>query len=456
MISIRRRTSLLLCGAIALLLLGGGALIFWTIRASLIAQFDANLAAKAQALIAGADLDEGEVEIDSDLQEFAGFQAREADNYFEILGADGASLARSPSLGTSHLPVRSSGATPKYGSVKLPDGRSGRAYWRSFSPADDEGAMPGKLEVVVAAYSGGLERSLRNIMHILFVVGLTGLVLTVGIVHLGLKSGLRPLDQLAERVQTIEVTHLQERLPTVQLPRELQGIAEKLNEMLERLEAGFAREQRFSSDAAHELRTPLAELKVMTELVTRWPEEFDREHGQEMLRVIAESEALLDKLSLLSRAGTRGAVIQRMPLDLNEGVQAGIDKVRPGAEERGLTISTHVEGGTISTDPTLWMAILNNLLRNAVSHAPTGSQILVSASAHHLTVRNQVRDLDPQDVPRLFERFWRKSESRSEKGHSGLGLSIVAACSESLGGTCQATLESDRLAIEVRWDPQAM
>ena len=102
------------------------------------------------------------------------------------------------------------------------------------------------------------------------------------------------------------------------------------------------------------------------------------------------------------------------------------------------------------------MAILNNLLRNAVSHAPTGSQILVSASAHHLTVRNQVRDLDPQDVPRLFERFWRKSESRSEKGHSGLGLSIVAACSESLGGTCQATLEGDRLAIEVRWDPQAM
>ncbi len=455
MISIRRRTSLLLCGAIALLLLGGGALIFWTIRASLIAQFDANLAAKAQALIAGADLDEGEIEIDSDLREFAGFEARAGDNYFEIFGADGASLASSPSLGTSHLPARPSGAAPKFGSVKLPDGRSGRAIWRSFSPADDDRAPSGKLEVVVAAYSGGLERSLRNIMHILSAVGLTGLVLTVVIVHLTLRSGLRPLDDLAERVRGIGVTHLHERLPTGELPRELQPIAEKLNEMLERLEAGFAREQRFSSDAAHELRTPLAELKVMTEVVTRWPEEFNGEHGQEMLRVIAESEALLDKLSLLSRAGTRGARIQRRPLDLNEGVQASIDKARAGAKKRGLTISTKIVGGTISTDPILWTAILNNLLGNAVSHAPTGSQILVEASPHHLAVCNQVRDLDPQDVPHLFERFWRKSDSRSEKGHSGLGLSIVAACSESLGGTCRATVENDCLAIEVRWDPQA-
>ncbi|MGA7391739.1 MAG: HAMP domain-containing protein [Terrimicrobiaceae bacterium] len=271
MISIRRRATLLLCSALALLLLGGGALVFWTIQAVLIAQLDANLAAKAQTLIVGADLDEGEIEIDSDLLEFAGFEAREGDNYFEILGADGASPARSPSLGTSHLPVRSSGAELKYGSVKLPDGRSGRAIWRSFSPAEDNRAMPGKLEVVVATYSGDLERSLRNIMHILFAVGLTGLVLAVVIVHFCLKSGLRPLDELAERVRGIGVTHLHERLPTDQLPRELQPIAEKLNEMLKRLEEGFAREQRFSSDAAHELRTPLAELKVMTELVTRWP-----------------------------------------------------------------------------------------------------------------------------------------------------------------------------------------
>ncbi len=117
MISIRRRATLLLCSALALLLLGGGAPVFWTIQAVLIAQLDANLAAKAQALIVGADLDEGEIEIDSDLLEFAGFEAREGDNYFEILGADGASLARSPSLGTSHsaCPVEQSHAKIRFG-----------------------------------------------------------------------------------------------------------------------------------------------------------------------------------------------------------------------------------------------------------------------------------------------------------------------------------------------------
>jgi signal transduction histidine kinase len=189
--------------------------------------------------------------------------------------------------------------------------------------------MPGKLDALVAAYSGGLERSLRNIMHILFVVGLTGLVLTVGIVHLGLKSGLRPLDHRGDALANLLRGCKRKNACRRSSCRGSCKIAEKLNEMLERLEAGFAREQRFSSDAAHELRTPLAELKVMTELVTRWPEEFDGEHGQEMLRVIAESEALLDKLSLLSRAGTRGAVIQRIPLDLNEGFRLASTKFAP-------------------------------------------------------------------------------------------------------------------------------
>jgi signal transduction histidine kinase len=181
-----------------------------------------------------------------------------------------------------------------------------------------------------------------------------------------------PLEELGRQLRGIQPTHLHERFPTAQLPRELQPIAEKLNEMLGRLEAGFDRERRFSSYAAHELRTPLSELKVMAEFVTNWPQEFDRRHGEEMLKAIAENEALLDKLSLLSSAENERVSVQSAKFDLVESVRNCVARVTESAERRGLTITTEVERKEIETDPLLWTAILNNLIGNAVSHAPRG------------------------------------------------------------------------------------
>jgi hypothetical protein len=103
MISIRRRMTLLVCAGIALLLLVGGVAMYWTIRAVLTAQFDATLAAKAQALIVAVELDEEDLEVDLDVREFAGFGSRAGGDYFEILAADGRTLEKSPSLGNDHL-----------------------------------------------------------------------------------------------------------------------------------------------------------------------------------------------------------------------------------------------------------------------------------------------------------------------------------------------------------------
>ena len=132
MISIRRRMTLLVCGCIALLLLGGGVVLYWTIRAVLTAQFDATLAAKAQALIVAADLDEQDLEIDLNVQEFAGFGSRAGGDFFEVLGPDGRTLEKSPSLGADHLIFRDVKTFSAYGAIKLPDGRSGRALSKSF------------------------------------------------------------------------------------------------------------------------------------------------------------------------------------------------------------------------------------------------------------------------------------------------------------------------------------
>lgn len=450
MIAIRQRTTFLLCVALGLLLLAGGVILYGTLRYVLVAQFDATLLAKAQALIVAAELDDGKVEIDFDVQEFAGFGARARGDYFEIVRADGRVLAKSPSLAEARLALPRDEAQLSYGSLRLPDGRPGRAIRESFSIEGDRRGGE-SLEVMVASYSGGLEQSLRSIALVLLITGVAGLVLVAVLVRFALKVGLRPLDALAAQVRTIRADRLHERLRSTELPPELQPIAEKLNEMLERLEAGFARERRFSSHAAHELRTPLAELKVMAELVTRWPEEFTRERGEEMLKVLAENEALLDKLALLSRAETGGEILRHESVNLREAVAVAMEKIRIEGEKRSLILRTEVAPESLTTDPVLWNAILHNLLSNAVSHAPSRSEVFVRVSTQRLEVSNPAPALVEEDVAHLFERFWRKSAARSERHHSGLGLSIVAACAEVLGGSCAARLKDGVLTIEVCW-----
>jgi hypothetical protein len=120
MISIRRRMTLLVCGGIALLLLGGGFALYWTIRAVLTAQFDATLAAKAQALIVAVDSDDEELEIDLNVQEFAGFGSRADGDFFEVLGPDGRTLEKSPFLGSDHLILGDREEFRTSGPIKLP------------------------------------------------------------------------------------------------------------------------------------------------------------------------------------------------------------------------------------------------------------------------------------------------------------------------------------------------
>lgn len=451
--SILRRTTLLLCAGLGTLLIIVGLVIYFSIRSALVAQFDATLAAKAQALIVAVDLDDEKIDIDFTVRDFAGFGAAAQGDFFEIFDHAGRSLARSPSLAAQSLPLPTSTKSPVYRDIRLPDGRVGREVAVAFTPLDDDVATLGELRLIVASYSGGLSTSLRTIALILIAVVVVGLIATVLLIRFSLSRGLLPLDQLAAQVREIDVSQLHKRLPVEEVPDELQLVAAKVNEMLVRLEEGFERERRFSSYAAHELRTPLAELKVMVELVERWPDEFNRDHAGEMLRVIGETEALLMALSLLARTEAGSPQVAET-FALKPAVDGLVDSLQALAQKRQLTFRLDVQESDVTTAPVLWRAILQNLLSNAASYAQTGTIILVEASASHIAVSNAVDDLTEADLPHLTERFWRKSESRSDRTHSGLGLSIVAACARQLHGECRMSLNESRFRCEVRW-PQA-
>lgn len=452
--SIRRQMSLAVGIAAGLVILFGGLGVFLTLRIALRNQFDASLRTKAEALVIASDVDEeeDEFEIDFDVQSFAGFGSTSPGDYFEVRTRDGEVVESSPSLGNGELPTPPGfdSEAEGYAMLLLPDNVEGRAHWRTFTPAEDRDHGFRDLRIIVASDLGRLRRTLRVAAITIGSFGVVGLLVSLALLRYVVGAGLSPLQRLADDVQRIDVRKLARRLDVEDLPAELAGVGEKLNELLGRLEATFARERRFSSNAAHELRTPLAELKAMAELGAAWPEEMTPEHLAEMLEAIGELETLIEKLALLARAegGSRGAP---EPIDLETVLAECIDRRNSEIESRRLRVELRVEPGRFLCDPVLFRAVAGNLVDNAVAYSPEGSVVRIEASAGCIRVANEAPDLNEEDVERLFERFWRKEGVRADGRHSGLGLSIVRSSAEFLGGGCRAALEDGRLCIEVLW-----
>lgn len=454
--SIRRQMALSIGATAALLLIGGGAGLYLTLREALERQFENSLVTKAQALVIASEIDDGEFEIDLDIQAFAGFGSTSPGDYFEVYDREGQPLKRSPSLGSSdlRLPDRIAGETSGFADLRLPDGIRGRAYWEVFTPSNDLGNHFSGIRILVASDTSQLRKTLRTVAFVILAFGGGAILASLAVLSLVVRSALKPVDRLSADVQRIDAHRLSRGLEVEDLPVELQGVASKLNELLARLEISFARERRFTSDAAHELRTPLAELRAMTELGARWPEEFTAEHGREMLEVLAELEELLETLSLLARAESE-VEPHLEPVDLGASVGESLDRFGEEIGSRQLVIERDLVKGPFFTDPVLWKAIVANLLGNAVAYAPEGGTVRIEVTPGHFIVENEAPELTPSDLERLFERFWRKSSSRTEKGHSGLGLSVVRAAVAFLGGRCSASLENGRLRVEVNWpDPE--
>lgn len=456
MISIRLRLTILLCLTIGALFVAAGAGVFIAMRQMLWSQFDETLTAKGRALITASEIDDGEFEIDLTVQDFAGFGTGGSD-YFEIRRLDGSLFLRSPSLEVraagswdfSHIPPPPDDA-PLIDDGNLGDGTAARYFVQRFYPKDDYELSHKDLYLIVASPSAAMRAELLRLAWVLGVAGGMALLCLVPLIRLGLASGLRPLSELGRDLSAIRSERLDQRLDATKLPEELVSVAERLNDWLSRLEESFEREKRFSSHAAHELRTPLAELRSMAELGATWPEEVTQDRSREMLAVTDELESLLEKLSLLARADSRSLPVHVETIDLASTIDQALAREDELIRRRNLETEVRVQAGEFSGDVVIWNSIVRNLIGNAASHAPPGSKITVTAAPGRIVVSNPAPDLTAEDVSRLFDRFWRKDESRSDRGHSGLGLSIVRACASLLGGNCAAEMTADgRLEVSV-------
>lgn len=461
----------LLLGAgigVAVALAASGALIYVLSRASLYAQFDEALEARARALAALVELDGTKLEVDIDpvtgtttstktgaTEVPRGASAPWAQrDYFE-LWSGGASLVRSQSLGTANL-VPAIGMT----SIELPGGGHGRQITLQFlprrEPSQDATVPLPEIVLVVARGTASVDATIGWVATVLFAVGGFGLLLALAILAVVIRIGLSPVRTLASEIASIDITSLTKRLSAADAPTELGGVVTRLNELLERLALAFERERDLTAELAHELRTPLAGIRSTIEVALdrERPAERYRASLADVLAITLDTERLVTAMLTLARLDSGAARAGVEAVDVDELVRSAIELVAARCTARNIVLATRLPPVSIATDAAMLRAIILNLLDNAVSYVDTGGTIDVSLTTERIVIRNSGCAIAESDVSRVFERFWRGDAARATGVHAGLGLALCQKLVTLLGGTIAISIKNRWFEATVTWPPR--
>lgn len=253
------------------------------------------------------------------------------------------------------------------------------------------------------------------------------------------------LSDLADRLEDIDAGKLSTRLP-LEGPAELRELTAAINAMLERLDEAYAAQTRFVSDASHELRTPISVIQGYASLLDRWGKDDPATRQEAIDAIAAEAGSmrrLIEQLLFLARGDSQALRVERQDLDATE-VAAQVLKETAMIDRDHPLRADWSEGVPLKADPTLLKEALRVLVDNACKYTPAGSPITLRVAAGAGEVRFAVTDLGPgiapEDLPHLFERFYRSDDSRTRQtGGSGLGLSIAAQIARSHGGSLEVT-----------------
>jgi two-component system OmpR family sensor kinase len=298
--------------------------------------------------------------------------------------------------------------------------------------------------LLLARPIGELQESLLRVAGLLVLVA--G-VLVAGAGGLGYwlaGRALRPVRVMAGTAREISEQDLHRRIQ-LDLPAgdELGELAETFNGMLARLESAFEGLRRFTADAAHEFRAPLALMRTQVEVTLRRPRSAHQHEASQhaLLIEIQRLSRLADQLLLLARADAGALEPRREAVDLPEFMEATIERWRPAAREAEVQLESQLPlEGSLAGDPDLLRQLLDNLIDNAIRYTPAGGTVSVSAGERGgwwlIGVQDSGPGIDRSLRPRLFERFARADGARARStGGAGLGLSLCAAIAAAHGGS---------------------
>ena len=312
----------------------------------------------------------------------------------------------------------------------------------------------GPVTVIISGDATQVDRVLRRLALTLSICGLVAGAAAAAVAVGAARAALRPLHDASAVVGGIDERNLDRRIEADSLPPELRPVAERLNEMLGRLQGAFARRRQFLADASHELRTPVAALITTLEVALRRPRDAaeltaaletcltDARYLKRLVNVLLEHA----RGEATAASPTRGG-----PADAGGLLEECADVVAPLAADRGLQFRRTLGPGLgIVAGPHQVRGVVTNLLSNAIEYNKAGGTVELAARREGewlvVIVRDTGRGIPAEHLPHLFEPFYRvdgvrRPEAASESPHLGLGLFLVDSHVKALGGRC--TVESE-------------
>ncbi|WP_027457816.1 ATP-binding protein [Dechloromonas agitata] len=426
--SLKARLTLAICALIGLLWLLAAAATWLEARHEAEELFDAHLIQAASLLIAQTN---GELD-DEDDDTFEESHAPELHRYarrvaFQVWLGDRLRL-HSANAPDSPLSGKREGL-----SDSVVDGER----WRVFSAWNERR----QVLIQVGERISARDHMARTVAAGLLKPLLIALPLAALFIWLAVRHGVRPLERIAAEVERRSPEHLAE-LPTNDLPTEVQPLVDRLNALFGRVARSFKQERRFTADAAHELRTPLAGLRAQAQVALGATEDAARRHAlNAVLQGCDRMTHLVEQLLLLARVDAAGSG-DFVDVDFVELVREVVGQLVPQAINKEIDIELKADAGLSVRGNPAWLSILvRNLVDNAIRYTPRNGRIRVAIEPVNAAVSLVVEDDGPgvaeEELSRLGQRFWRSQESVQNSlaaGGSGLGLSIVGRIAELHGG----------------------
>ena len=443
--SIASQLVFLFTPAAAILLGCGLAVLYWIVVRHAFQEDRAVLQDKLFAIRADLRTSDGSQALNDELKTPRG--GEKAGYLVRIIDATGQTVAETPGMKRLLPPeLFAGGESAKVAEWGPTDHRTGGRLFSLVSSLEE--ARGQRYVIQVAQDRSEDEGFMLEFGFLVAGVLVCGIFASIVIAVTVSKRGLRPLADMTRSLQRIGPHRLHERVLPAEWPRELQPVAVAFDGMLARLEDSFTRLSQFSADLAHELRTPLANIRGEAEVALARPRSPNEYQAviESSVAECARLSGIIDNLLFLARAEAAESQVQRSVF----AGRAAIEKIAAYNEaiaaERDLDIVCEGEG-EVDADRVLFGRAVSNLVDNAVRFTPDGGRITIAlatdAAGAEIVVTDTGCGIDAEHLPRVFDRFYRVDPSRSSEG-SGLGLALVKSIAELHGGSLAIVSEVGR------------
>jgi len=336
--------------------------------------------------------------------------------------------------------MRSTNTPPDFTAPPRPGVEQMRGSFREFATP-----VPGPHPEFVILVGRSIVPELKELHRAALKLAALGLYLLL----LGLAGGwwiagraIRPIKDISATAVKISAGDLSQRISADETESELGQLAAVLNATFVRLEAAFARQQQFTSDAAHELRTPVSVILTQTQsTLTRERSAAEyRDTLESCQRAAQRMRRLIESLLALARLDAGQEPVARAPFDLAGTAKDCLEMIRPLADERRIKIVAELNSAPCGGDADRVTLVITNLLTNAIHYNRDGGEVRIATRLENgaavLTVSDNGPGIAAEHLPHIFDRFYRADAARtSSQGRAGLGLAICKAIVEAHGGT---------------------